>query len=307
MSDIHGAVGAYVADALDPAERAAFAEHMSQCRLCASEVRSLTETVAELSASVATPPPPQLRDQVLRAARQVRPLPPLPQQADRGAERGAESPESSTVARGADDSRDTERSDSADADRSVAAATNAPAESGARAAPPKVGTRGGRRSRTVTALRWPGNSKVLRGLAAAALVAVVMLGGWVVQLRGAADQQQQQVATAQRAENELFAAADVRTRHLQLQSGGTLAVVASAEQGRALVLGPDLPPPSAGREYQVWLMRDGLPLPSSHFADGADRVWLTGDLAGVQALAVTIEPAGGSKAPTTPVLGSVEM
>lgn len=304
MSDIHGAVGAYVADALDPAERAAFADHMRQCHLCASEVRSLTETVAELSAGVATAPPPQLRDQVLRAARHVRPLPPLPNQ---GTQRGTESAESSTVARPADDSRDTERPDRAAADRAPADAQNTSTEPGSRIGLPVVGTDEGRRRSSVTVLRRSGNSTVFRVLAAAALVAVVLLGGWVVQLRTAADQQQQQVASAQRAENQLFAAADVRTRHLQLQSGGTLTVVASAEQGRALVLGPDLPPASPGREYQVWLMRDGSPRPSSHFAEGAGRVWLTGDLAGVQALAVTIEPAGGSKAPTTPVLGSVEM
>lgn len=287
MSDIHGAVGAYVADALDPEERAAFTEHMRECPLCASEVRSLSETVAELSASVATAPPPQLREQVLQAAHRVRPLPPLPTQAD--ADGASASPKQGSAAQDPG-SRRVVRHDAA-----------------SRFDEPDAQTPDERPDATVTELPRSKRVRLLTALAVAALVVAVVLGGWVVQLRSTADQQQQQQVAAHRAENELFSAADVQTRHLALQSGGTLTVVASQEQSRAMVVGPDLPPPMAGQEYQVWLMRDGTPTPSSHFADGSQRVWLTGDLSGIQALAVTVEPTGGSPAPTTPVLGTVEM
>ena len=76
MSEFHVEVGSYALDALDPAERAAFEEHLATCETCPQELTEFAETIAELGAAVAVPPPPELRASVLDAIRQVRPLPP---------------------------------------------------------------------------------------------------------------------------------------------------------------------------------------------------------------------------------------
>jgi anti-sigma-K factor RskA len=67
-----------------------------------------------------------------------------------------------------------------------------------------------------------------------------------------------------------------------------------------------LPPVPEGRVYQLWLMRDGRPVPSETFSPGAGGGSLVLPFAvpggGFSAAAVTIEPAGGSPAPTSAVL-----
>jgi anti-sigma-K factor RskA len=79
MSEIHGAVGAYVVNALEPDEREEFEAHLAVCPTCSREVVEFGETAAELSvlASV-TPPPAGLRTSILSAISEVRPLPPEP-------------------------------------------------------------------------------------------------------------------------------------------------------------------------------------------------------------------------------------
>ena len=61
MSDLHSAVGSYVADALSPVERAEFEAHLVGCYSCRFEVAEFTETLAELTPLVATRPPATLR------------------------------------------------------------------------------------------------------------------------------------------------------------------------------------------------------------------------------------------------------
>jgi anti-sigma-K factor RskA len=80
------------------------------------------------------------------------------------------------------------------------------------------------------------------------------------------------------------------------------------KQHQGLLYAFNLPASAKGRTYQLWMIEDGKPVPSVTFAAGADGHSLVGQIAmptdasGVQALAVTDEPTGGSPAPTTPVL-----
>jgi hypothetical protein len=70
-TDLHELSGAYVLDAVDDIERAAFARHLAECEACTAEVAELRE-VAELLGELAEqPPPPALRANVLAAARQT--------------------------------------------------------------------------------------------------------------------------------------------------------------------------------------------------------------------------------------------
>jgi Anti-sigma-K factor rskA/Putative zinc-finger len=78
MSEIHGAVGSYVVNALDPDEREAFEAHLAVCPTCSREVVEFGETAAELSLLASVPPPPVLRESILAAISEMRPLPPEP-------------------------------------------------------------------------------------------------------------------------------------------------------------------------------------------------------------------------------------
>jgi Anti-sigma-K factor rskA, C-terminal/Putative zinc-finger len=78
MSEIHGAVGSYVVNALDPDELDEFEAHLAVCPTCSGEVHEFGETVAELSLLTSVTPPEELRGSILAAVSQVRPLPPEP-------------------------------------------------------------------------------------------------------------------------------------------------------------------------------------------------------------------------------------
>lgn len=74
--EIHALSGAYVVDALDPAERAQFEAHLASCSTCQTEVASLSEAGAVLGSSVEAEPPAIVRDRLLAEIAAVRPLPP---------------------------------------------------------------------------------------------------------------------------------------------------------------------------------------------------------------------------------------
>ena len=77
MSEIHGAVGAYVLNALDGHELDEFEAHLAGCAICQREVVEFRETATELSLLSRTTPPPALKESVMAAIGGVRVLPPL--------------------------------------------------------------------------------------------------------------------------------------------------------------------------------------------------------------------------------------
>src|SRR4051794_17605981 len=85
--DIHTVAGAYVLDAIEPDERAAFETHLAQCDSCRHEVAAMCRAAASLGASVATPPPPELRTRVLALAARTPQLPPSVRDLPRAAPR----------------------------------------------------------------------------------------------------------------------------------------------------------------------------------------------------------------------------
>jgi anti-sigma-K factor RskA len=74
--DVHSLIGAYVLDAVDDLERAAFDRHLRECSSCRAEVAELREASARLGADAWSVPPPTLRDNVRSAIRSVPQLPP---------------------------------------------------------------------------------------------------------------------------------------------------------------------------------------------------------------------------------------
>jgi anti-sigma-K factor RskA len=74
------------------------------------------------------------------------------------------------------------------------------------------------------------------------------------------------------------------------------------QDGRAELLLSHMPPPGAGRIYEVWIVRDKTPRPTDALfgisSSGNSAVDIPGDLKGVKQVLVTSEPLGGSPAPT---------
>ncbi len=102
----------------------------------------------------------------------------------------------------------------------------------------------------------------------------------------------------QRALAELLADPTAVVVHGAVEGGGTATAVLTAD--RALFSAVGLADPGAGRTYQLWVIRDDVPIPGAVLADDAGRVrGLTEDFGPGDALAVTVEPAGGSELPTT--------
>lgn len=74
---LHTLVGAYVMDAVSPADRASFERHLLTCEQCRADVRGLREATARLAAAASVPPRPELRELTMQAASRIRQLPPL--------------------------------------------------------------------------------------------------------------------------------------------------------------------------------------------------------------------------------------
>lgn len=147
---------------------------------------------------------------------------------------------------------------------------------------------------------------VLAAAAAAVLVPGIALGGWALGVQS--EQREQEVAAAEQArENQLLAAPDVTTRQLDV-NGAPATLVVSREEDSALLVAGSLPDPGGDREYQLWLLEEDTPIPNVHFTGGDDlRVWLSGNVAEAGAVAMTVEPEGGSETPTLPLLAAAEL
>lgn len=271
--DLHDLSSLYAVDALEPAERAAFESHLAGCPPCRAEVASYAETTAQLAAAVALEPPPALRTSVLDAIHGTFPLPARP-------------------------------------DTATATATAQPAAGDAEREPAKGSL--GDRARSdrgshvsLDALRRR-YRRVLVAAVSTALVPGVLAGGWGLGVQAEQRHQEQIVAQEQDRENRLLAASDVTTRSMDVGGqAGTLFV--SREQNTAMFVSDDLPDPGENSEYQLWLMDGDTPVPDAHFSGGQLRTWLTGDVADADAVAMTIEPAGGSTTPTLPLVASTEI
>ncbi len=147
----------------------------------------------------------------------------------------------------------------------------------------------------VRRLRW-------LAAAAAAIVAVAVGVGVAVSIGGGEE-------TAGITAQEVLDEPDTRSRVAEASNGGTMSVFASPGLAAAAVSFDDLPSPPAGKVYQMWLIpADGQPL-SAGVLDtiptrGSPLVVRIGD---ASQLAVTVEPAGGSPAPTTDPVAAVSL
>jgi anti-sigma-K factor RskA len=93
-------------------------------------------------------------------------------------------------------------------------------------------------------------------------------------------------------------ASDSRSVSASAHGGGTVDIAWSSKLGSATATGSGLPSLSGARVYELWIIRDGVAHPAGTF-DGAGTTVLAGAPAAGDRIAMTVEPRGGSAAPTT--------
>jgi anti-sigma factor RsiW len=77
--EIHDLAAAYAVNALDPEDRWTYERHLETCERCRDEVAALREGATQLAYAAEGPEPsPELRERILRAAREERPAPVTP-------------------------------------------------------------------------------------------------------------------------------------------------------------------------------------------------------------------------------------
>lgn len=152
---------------------------------------------------------------------------------------------------------------------------------------------------------------------AAGLVLVTLLGSLLLLWRQnkAADQElarladevreaQQQMAR-QREAIEIVTAPGARMSELAgtREMPGAHGMVAYDKNGRAMLMAKGLPPPPAGKAYQLWFIADGKPMPGKVFMTDASGTGTLMDHMPAEAMnsgvfAITLEPEGGMPTPT---------
>nr|WP_206314604.1 anti-sigma factor [Streptomyces coryli] len=135
--------------------------------------------------------------------------------------------------------------------------------------------------------------------AALALVAAALLGVQLTRVTGDLDAER----TRAQAVEQVLGAPDATAATTTGDGGEVLGAVVSRDLGQAVVTVSGFPAPGPGRDYQLWAMADrpdGAVRSAGLLPDDADRSVLTRALGPqVKYFAVTSEPAGGSRQPTT--------
>ena len=146
-------------------------------------------------------------------------------------------------------------------------------------------------------------------LAAAAAVVAVLVGlfAWNLSLQNTNEDLQADVREMRGEQEALQAEAELRRAYELRGSGaarGARGEVVKTGGDRAVLVAENLPPAPEGRVYEAWVLRDGVPEPAGLFEprDGSAVAAVEGPLEGADAVAVTLEPEGGSPMPTSDVL-----
>lgn len=117
-------------------------------------------------------------------------------------------------------------------------------------------------------------------------------------------------SATQTAADTVFAAPDVRTVTGDMPGGGRATVVFSRERHSGVLVMNNVPKPQPGTVYQLWLIDQNGPH-SAGTMDAAEvspsTTAVLPDLGASQTLAFTVEPPGGSTAPTSPPVAQLSL
>lgn len=146
------------------------------------------------------------------------------------------------------------------------------------------------------------SSRAARWMVAAAAAVVLAVGGVTIA------QNLQQTTL----EQQVLQASDVRTEQLSIGAGGTADLAVSGEEDAAVVTLSGVPAPAEGFVYQMWrIPADGTAPVSVGTMSGEDvagtKVTELPDISGFSAIAISVEPEGGSAEPTLPVVAEIPL
>ncbi len=132
---------------------------------------------------------------------------------------------------------------------------------------------------------------------AAAAVLVVGLFSWSMLLQGEVRDLQGRVQSLQSQPEspQMIALGGAGTKQ------GARAELVTLEGDRAVLVAENMPPVPEGKTYQIWVIKGDTPKPSGLFEPKGNSIAAVVEtpLEGADAVAVTVEPEGGSKEPTT--------
>lgn len=260
MSDPHLNAAGYALDALADYERADFWDHLAGCTECQARLSEFSETAAELSAVTETEPPEHLRGDVLSA---ITNTPQLPEEET--------------------------------ADQHAAAEQPTTGEPGQTRDQPEQG------HPVDGAVRWtrPRWRRIGQIAITAAMAVVLAVGGWIVGQQQAGQSEQ----AGSPGQSRLLGASDARIYRKPMRNGAHVSYVVSQKQNAAMAFISGEPEPSSGHAFQLWTMHgakaDKAKPDRTFTGSESGPVWLKGNVSSAAALAITVEPDGGSPHPTT--------
>jgi anti-sigma-K factor RskA len=308
--DLHRLTGAYALHALPEGEREAFEAHLPGCGACADEVAELQATAARLADLVRDTPSPALRHQVLEAidrTRQDPPAPPVTAHDPAGVRPAVAAGDRAHRGAGAGDHADDDgRADDGVRRATLAEVARTPQEPPATPPAAEAGDELAERRARRGVPGWVvGTVGAVAGLALIAVLGVsALLTGLddrLADLEVATGRIGEQVAATDRV-TAVLAAPDAQVHDVSGPDGATARVVVSPTRGEAVFLASGMEPAPHAHAYELWVIGEEGPVPAGLFdADDRGRAAhvLTGDLAGAQAIGVTVEPESGSPEPTT--------
>jgi anti-sigma-K factor RskA len=129
-------------------------------------------------------------------------------------------------------------------------------------------------------------------MAAAFLVGTAGVGGYLNERDQVSDLRADRAAII-----AVMSASDSTTIDRKFDGGGHVRLVSSDEADSAFIVASDLPGLEDGKVYQVWTVKGDSPTSQGVFAKSGTMVME--DLDGADRIAITVEPKGGSKLPTT--------
>ncbi len=170
---------------------------------------------------------------------------------------------------------------------------------------PATGGGGGAPRRGLSARLRP----LLAPVAASLALAVVVLTSVTADLHSRLGELER-TATVERDVLPVLAAADTRTIELDVPDGASARFLYSKALDQAVLVTEGLPSPADNGTYELWLANDGTPTPAAVFspdADGRTLSVIDGNVAGAEAVAVTIEPHGGAAKPSGRAVASASL
>jgi anti-sigma-K factor RskA len=142
----------------------------------------------------------------------------------------------------------------------------------------------------------------LRDLAlAAAAMLVIGLFSWSMLLQGEVRDLQGHVQSLQSQPQDQSQGPQMIALGGAGTEQGVRAELVTLKGDRAVLVAENMPPAPEGKTYQIWVIKGDTPKPSGLFEPRGDSIAVVVEnpVEGADAVAVTVEPQGGSKKPTT--------